>query len=120
MPIVLGNPVNCGYSVLTTAGTYTLNPGPGTQGPGVGLGTPGAYYGAYVSTFGTSPVFSVYDIVPARGTVAISTSLIHNGTGTAVNQSFQPLSGGLPAVRYTGALVVVVTGTANALNVLWD
>lgn len=115
MPIILGNPVNAGYSVLTTAGTYTLNPGPSPQ-----AGTPGAYYGAYVSTFGTSPAFSVYDIVPARGSVAISTALIHNGTGTAVNQSFQPLSGGLPAVRYNGALVIVVTGTANALNILWD
>jgi hypothetical protein len=120
MGIVSGNPVNAGYSVLTTAGTYTLNPGPGTPGQGVGVGTPGAYYGAYISTFGTSPVFSVYDIVPARGNVATATNLIHNGTGTGANQSFQPLAGGLPAVRYGGALVVVVTGTANALNVLWD
>ena len=120
MAPVLGNPVNAGYSVLTTAGTYTLNPGPASPGPGVGIGTPGVYYGVYVSTYGTSPVFSVYDIQPTRGTVATTTNLIHNGTGTAVNQSFQPLPGGLPGIRYTGALVVVVTGTSNALNILWD
>jgi hypothetical protein len=117
---VLGNPVNAGYSVLTTAGTYTLNPGPGSPAQGVGVGIPGVYYGAYVTTFGTSPVFSVYDIQPVRGSVATATNLLHNGTGTAANQSFQPLPGGLPGIRYTGALVVVVTGTANALNVLWD
>jgi hypothetical protein len=117
MPIILGNPVNAGYTVVTTAGTYTLNPGPSATSPG---GAPGAYYGAYVTTFGTSPVFTAYDIVAAHGTVAVATNLIANGTGTAVNQSFQPLSGGLPAVRYNGALLIVVTGTANAINILWD
>lgn len=119
MGIISGNPINAGYSVLTTAGTYTLNPSPGSPGQGVGVGTPGAYYGAYVTTFGTSPVFTVYDIVPARGSVASSTNVLHNGTGTAVNQSFSPVSSML-GIRYTGALVVVVTGTANAINVLWD
>lgn len=120
MTIPYGNPVNAGYTVVTTAGTYTLNQGPPSPGVGQSVGTPGVYYGAYVSTFGTAPVFSVYDVVPARGTVAVSTNLIHNGTGTGVNQSFQPLAGGLPGIRYSGALIVVVTGTANALNVLWD
>ena len=120
MGIVLGNNENAGYSVLTTAGTYTLNPGPGSPSAGVGVGTPGAYYASYVTTFGTSPVFTVYDIVPARASVAASTNVLHNGTGTAVNQSFLPVSGGLIGVRYTGALVVVVTGTSNAINVLWD
>jgi hypothetical protein len=111
---------NAQYAVLTTAGTYTLNPGP-TPGPGVAFpGPPGAYYGAYVSTFGTSPVFAVYDIVPAHGTVALATNLLHNGTGTAVNQSFSPAGNAALGIRYQGALVVVVTGTANALNVLWD
>ena len=120
MGIVLGNNENSSYSVLTTAGTYTLNPGPASPGPGVGVGVPGAYYAAYVTTFGTAPVFTVYDITPVRGAVAASTNVLHNGTGTAVNQSFLPVSGGIVGIRYTGALVVVVTGTANALNVLWD
>lgn len=120
MPIVQANPINAGYTPLTTAGTYTLNPGPASPGPGVGVGTPGAVYGVYATVFGTSPVFTVYDIVPARGTIAVATNILLNGTGTAVNQSFNPLSGALIGVRYTGALVVVVTGTANTLNVLWD
>lgn len=120
MSIVLGNNENCSYSVLTTAGTYTLNPGPGSPAQGVGVGTPGAYYATYVTTFGTSPVFTVYDITPVRGSVAASTNVLHNGTATAVNQSFIPVTGGLIGIRYTGALVVVTTGTANALNVLWD
>jgi hypothetical protein len=110
---------NAQYSVLTTAGTYTLNPGP-TPGPGVAFpGPPGAYYGSYVSTFGTSPVFTVYDIVPAHGSVAVATNILANGTGTAVNQSFTP-TGQSIGIRYQGALVVVTTGTANGLNVLWD
>lgn len=121
MPVVQGAAAPAGYSVLTTAGTYTLNPGPGSPGQGVGIGTPGSVYGFYVTTFGTAPVVSVYDIVPARGGVATATNLLMNGTGTAANQSFTAFSGGVwPGIRYTGALVVVVTGTANTLNVLWD
>jgi len=120
MPIVLGNPINAGYTPLTTAGTYTLNPGPGSPGQGVGVGTPGALYGIYATVFGTSPVFTAYDIVPARGNVATATNILLNGTATAVNQSYLPLTGAMLGIRYTGALVVVVTGTANTLNVLWD
>jgi hypothetical protein len=104
---------NAQYAVLTTAGTYTLNPGPSRGGIGV-------LWGVYVSTYGTSPVFNVYDVVPAMGTNAIATNLLLTGSGTAAGQAFSPLGAGSPAVRYTGALVVVVTGTSNALNVLWD
>jgi hypothetical protein len=119
MPVELSQG-NAAYSVLTTAGTYTLNAGPASPGQGfAGLGPPGAYYGLYVTVFGTSPVFTVYDITPARGSVAVATNILHNGTGTAVNQNFSP-SGLSLGVRYTGALVVVVTGTANTLNALWD
>jgi hypothetical protein len=119
MPVVLCAG-NAQYAVLTTAGTYTLNAGQASPAQGIaGLGPAGAYYGMYVTTYGTAPVFSVYDIVPARGSVASSTNLLHNGTGTAVNQSFTPV-GSVWGIRYTGALVVVVTGTANALNALWD
>lgn len=124
MGIVVGNNENAGYSVLTTAGTYTLNAGPAAvaspPAPGASPGSPGAYYGIYITTFGTSPVFTVYDIVPARGGVATATNVIHNGTGTAVNQSFSPITNSILGVRYTGALVVVVTGTSNAMNALWD
>ncbi len=120
MSILLGNPNNAGYTVLTTAGTYTLNTGPGSPGVGVGAGTPGALYGVYVTTFGTAPVFTAYDITPVRGSVAASTNVLMNGTGTVVNQSFLPLAGAMIGVRYTGALVVVVTGTSNAMNALWD
>jgi hypothetical protein len=87
-------------------------------GIGVGVGTPGAYYGMYVAAFGTSPVFTVYDIVPARGGVAVATNILHNGTATAFNQNFAPVSG--LGIRYNGALVIAVTGTANTLNALWE
>ena len=117
MPIVTGLG-NAGYTVLTTAGTYTLNTGP-TPGPGVAFpNSLGALYGFYVTTFGTSPVCTLYDVVPAHGAVAVATNLLMNGTGTAVNQSFN--AGVSLGIRYTGALVAVVTGTANAMNVLWD
>ena len=120
MPIVVGFG-NAGYSVLTTAGTYTLNSGP-TPGPGVAFpGQQGAVYGFYVTTFGTAPAVSIYDIVPAHGSVAVATNLLMNGTGTAVNQGFNAfVGGGYPGIRYTGALVAVLTGTSNAVNVLWD
>ena len=119
MPIVQGIG-NAGYTPLTTAGTYTLNPGPGTPGVGVtAAGSPGALYGVYVTTFGTSPVFSAYEL--KVGATSTTTSILMNGTATAVNQSFTPLTGAaVPGIRYTGGLIIVVTGTANGMNVLWD
>ena len=108
---------NAQYFPLTTAGTYTVDSGPAA--PTYVRSEPGVLYGYYISTYGTTPVLSCYDVyITPTGT---TTTLILNGTSTAVNQAFMPMGAGNPiGVRYRGALVVVVTGTANGVNLLWD
>lgn len=108
---------NAQYFPITTAGTYTADSGP--VAPTFIRSEPGVIYGVYVTTFGTSPVFTAYDVyITPSGT---TTALLLNGTGTAVNQAFMPMGAGNPmGVRYRGSLVVVVTGTSNGMNLLWD
>jgi hypothetical protein len=108
MPQVLSQG-NCGYTVLNTAGTTTLNPGP-SSGPPI---QPGVLFGAQVTSVGTSFVITMVDIV---GT---TTNTLVNGTATAIGQQFPA---GVPGVgvRYRGALVAIVTGTPGAYVGLWD
>jgi len=114
MPQVLGQG-NCQYTVLSTAGTSTLNPGQ-ASGPAIACGV---IFGANVQAVGTSFALTMVDIIPASGNVAVSTSTLLNGTATAIGQR---LVAGLEGVgvRYKGALVAIVTGTAGAYNALWD
>ena len=104
------------YSLLSTAGTYTLN-----QGQQAGLAAnPGVYYGLNITALGTTPLAVVLDIIPPRGTsTATTTNTIAIHTGTAQGQSF---NGGIPGVgvRYQGALAIVWTGTAASAVALWD
>ena len=129
MPVIPGQ-FNANYTPISTAGTTTLNAGPPAQGPGVGVGIPGALYGAVVMNMGTAtgtftaavPAINIYDIIPAQGNNAISTNTLMVATGTALQQS---IAAGIYdiAPRYRGALVAVTSvtqGTAGAFNVLWD
>lgn len=107
---------NCGYTVLTTAGTTTLNQ---SQSQSSATGPPsgaGVFYGFYEVAAGTNFAATALDIVVAGTTT--STSTLANGTGTA-NQFFGPVSGGV-GVRYRGALVAVTAGTPGVINALWD
>src|SRR5277367_5772520 len=113
MPIIIGSH-NGQYYTITTAGTTTINPNQGAQGIGVGVGIPGACYGANVLSIGTatgtftaaSPTLIIYDIIPAQGTSAITTNTIFSGTATYGGQSFSAGVGSI-GVRYRGALVAV-------------
>lgn len=113
MPLQLGEG-NGQYTAISTAGTSTLNPGQ-ASGPPTSFGV---LYGVNQVAPGTSFAFTVLDIVPQQGSVAVQTNTLMNGTGSA-NQQF---NGGVPGVgvRYKGALVVVTTGTPGLINVLWD
>jgi hypothetical protein len=113
VPAVLGLG-NCNYTVLNTVGTTTINAGQ-ASGPPIG---PGVFYGAQQVAAGTSFAVTVYDIVPATGSVASSTNTLLNGTGTAFQQFYAGVQG--IGIRYKGALVTVTTGTAGAINLLWD
>lgn len=108
MPQQLGQG-NCQYTVVSTVGTSTLNPGQ-ASGPPI---SPGVFFGATMQAVGTSFGITALDIA---GT---STQTLMSGTGTAVGQR---LVAGLEGVgvRYRDALVVVTTGTAGAYNALWD
>ena len=114
MPQVLSQG-NGQYTVLSTAGTTTLNSGQ-TAGPPT---QPGVLFGAQVSNVGTTFVLTIVDIVPASPAAAVSTNTLLNGTATAIGQQ---LPAGVPGVgmRYKGALVAIVTGTPGAYNALWD
>jgi len=107
---------NCQYTVLTTAGTTTINQ---TQSASSLTGPPsgiGVFYGFYEVAAGTNFAATALDIFVA-GTTTTTTTLC-NGTGTA-NQFFGPVQGGV-GVRYRGALVAVTAGTPGVINALWD
>lgn len=115
MPQVLSQG-NCQYTPISTAGTYTLNPGP-VQGP---PSQPGVFFGMQAVGSGTTWAFTAFDVVPASpGGAAASTNTLLNGTTTAQGQQFPAGVTGV-GVRYRGALVLVVTGTPGAFNALWD
>lgn len=104
---------NCRYTPITVAGTTTVSPTPPTIGaPTVNP----VFYGMNCAIFGTSPVFSAYDVIVVN--TGTNTNTLLSGTFTAAGQSVNVINGF--GARVNGALVVVVTGTANALNVLWD
>jgi hypothetical protein len=111
---------NCGYTQLSTAGTYTLNGGnPG----GVEPGYFGVFYGfAAVGAFGTAgAVLAAYDVqtvVTGTGTNT-NTNTLMSGTTTAQGQVLAAGPGEL-GVRYRGTLLVVMSGTAETVNALWD
>lgn len=115
MPQVLGVG-NLQYTVLTTAGTTTLNPG---QASGV-ASQPGVLGGFVAVAVGTTWSFTAYDIIPATpGGAAAGTNTLLNGTATAAGQQFPAGLNG-ENVRYRGALVVVTAGTPGVFNALWD
>lgn len=125
MPINLSQG-NCQYTVITTLGTTTINPGP----TGPYTGTPGALYGAYVTSIGTATGtntaglagVTVVDIIPALGTNASSTNTLLSANGTAAGQALLA-SGSSLGVRYRGALVAITVntqGTGIGTNILWD
>jgi hypothetical protein len=105
---------NCQYTLLNTAGTTTINQAP--QAPS--NAQLGAFYGLSQITAGTTFGVTVYDIIPAVGSVAVATNTLITGTGTA-GQTFLPAGSSL-GVRYRGALVAVAAGTPGAVNLLWD
>ena len=110
---------NCGYTVLSTAGTTTLNPG--QSGPRAASN--GVLYGATLIGLGTAPTLAIVDIIPPSG-IGTNTTTVTNtlltAAGTAVGQNF---SAGTPGVgvRYLGALVAINGGgVAGSWNALWD
>lgn len=119
MPQVQGQG-NCQYTVLNTAGTTTLNPGP--QQPPAPSIVPSqicVFFGLECIAPGTTFAVTVYDITPATpGGAAAGTNTLLSGTGTA-GQFFAPGAAGV-GVRVRGALVAVATGTPGAYNALWD
>ena len=88
------NAVN--YAVCTT-GTTTVK------------AVSGIYFGAYSPVLGTTPTVAVND-----GT----TALVATSTPT-LNVLLNPFLQGV-GIRFATSLVVVVTGTATVVNVLWD
>jgi hypothetical protein len=87
---------------------------------GVGVGNNGVFYGGLVVSAGTSFSLAVYDIVPAQGNNAITTTtLFALSTATAAGQSLSANGYG-PGPRYRGALVAVTAGTPGLLNLYWD
>lgn len=105
---------NCGYSVLSTAGTTTLNPG---QAAGRAT-TFAVLYGAATLDAGSSFAYSIYDIVPQIGATPATTNTLMNGTNSAGSVQAAGLGG--VGVRVKGALVAVTAGTPGKINVLWD
>lgn len=107
---------NCQYTVLSTAGTTTVNQlqaGPSLTGPPSGVGV---LYGANETAAGTNFAVTVVDIVVAG--LVTTTNTLMNGTGTA-NQLMSPGPAGI-GVRYRGALVAITAGTPGSINLLWD
>lgn len=100
-------PYGANYTRISTSGTTTVDPGPG-----------GLYYGVSVLNAGTLWTATAYDIVvsgtsTATNPLSVSTSLVLGIGATAGPPSL--------GVRYSGALVVVTSGTlAGNLNCLWD
>lgn len=87
-------------TTISTAGTTTIEVGQG------------AFFGFNVLGTGTTFVANAYDILGTLTTTLQSlavTALGPVGPGP-----------GSMGVRYGGSLVIVTTGTAGALNVLWD
>jgi hypothetical protein len=86
------------YNLLTTAGTTTVDPGPGV------------FYGVNVITPGTASTIQVLD-----GTNAL--------TGTLTDQSAGALAAGIPSgvgVRYLTSLVVITAGTAVSTAAIYS
>lgn len=109
---------NSQYTPLSTAGTFTLNPG--QAGPRASSN--GVLYGASCVLFGTAPVISIFDVIPPSniGTnTTTTTNALLQGTFTAAGQVLPTNSAGL-GVRYQGALVAVYAGVASTVNALWD
>jgi hypothetical protein len=116
MPQVLGVG-NLQYTVLSTAGTTTLNPGQAS-----GVQSQCGVLGGFVAVAnGTNFAFTAYDILPPAtpGGTSAGTNTLLNGTATAAGQQFPAGLNG-DNVRYRGALVVVTAGTPGVFNALWD
>lgn len=115
---------NCRYTVLTTAGTTTINQGPSGYGAAYpvnyGPAQVSCFYGFTTTAVGTSFAATVYDIVSGvpSAPATLTTNTLLNGTGTAY-QTLTPGPSGL-GVRVQGSLVVVTGGTPGSINLLWD
>jgi hypothetical protein len=117
---------NCNYTPLSTAGTYTLDPGvspPAGQVGGLLRSHPGVFYGVAVIGVGTAAVYSAFDVLPPAspgGASPGTNTLMGLSTATAVGQQFIAGLQGV-GVRFKGQLLLVVAATApGAANALWD
>ena len=94
------------YSVISTAGTTTIDVGHGV------------FYGINCISTGTTWTLTPYD-VRVSGTTTTTNTL--NATQTASGTGFQANPGpGGTGVQFLGALIVVTSGTPGLWNVLWD
>lgn len=126
MPAVLSQG-NCNYTPLSTAGTYTLDPGLPASGLPAGQGLvrsqPGVFYGVAITAVGTGATYQALDVLPPAtpgGTSAGTNTLMGLQTATAVGQILAAAPPGF-GVRYRGQLLLVVAATAaGAANGLWD
>jgi hypothetical protein len=110
---------NCGYTPITSIGTFTLNPGYRPPNP---PNSPGVFYGYVATSTGTAAmVVNAYDVqVIATGTgTTTTTNTLMSGTATAPNQQLIAGIAGV-GVRYRGDLVIVTSGTAGGGLSLWD
>ena len=94
------------YTYINTAGTTTLKT------------TGGVYYGMNGISTGTTWVATPYDI-NVSGTTTTTNNMTSSISLTTLGFQGVPGPGGT-GVRFTGALVVITTGTAGGVNILWD
>jgi hypothetical protein len=124
VPLELGQG-NCQYTPIAAAGTNTINPGPALNAGGYRAPQPpttfGVLYGIETVAPGTGFGATAYDIIAPTG-LGTNTATITNTLMNGTNSAGVVQAAGIPGVgvRYTGALVVVSSGTPGALNVLWD
>jgi hypothetical protein len=138
---------NCKYTPLqagtqSNTATFTVNPGPAVNAQGYMAPTPAGqypsvFYGVSFNGLGTNTttgtgtggaaqVVNVFDVIPPTGlgtNTATTTNLIANGTASAAGAFITGSSTiGWPGIRYNGALVVEISGSATlgSANCLWD
>ena len=91
------------YSILSTAGTSTVDSSGG-----------GIFFGLNCIAVGTTWTATAYDVFGTN-----TNQLIATQTAAATGFQGNPGSGGT-GVRYSGSLILVTTGTPGVWNVLWD
>lgn len=110
---------NCGYTVISTIGTTTVNAGPSANDPGA-AGRWGVFYGLSVLSTGTAGMgVTAVELIINPSSGGTTTNTLFVGTATAPGQVIAAAPAGL-GIRYKGSLVVVTSGTAASINAMWD